>query len=200
MAIRKEGGRHPRRGRRGELLSHEGECSVEVAAGLLAGGWRRHGWKERGSRWGRKIFFSFLAWLRGEEGRTVGGRGAEKRIKWHPRVRVRVWRKPARGQTRGATSNLLAIDPRLIFWTRTHTRRVSGGSRVPAGLKPDSYKQCTEYQIQVTKSASATTTSPEPLQCNNRRLIRGQIAAPNLPKAFRCNHQSIMFDSGSSYQ
>jgi len=101
LSEEEEGGRHPRRGRRGELLSHEGECSVEVAAGLLAGGWRRHGWKERGSRWGRKIFFSFLAWLRGEEGRTVGGRGAEKRIKWHPRVRVRVrvrvWRKPARG-------------------------------------------------------------------------------------------------------
>ena len=56
MAIRKEGGRHPRRGRRGELLSHGGECSVEVGAGLLASVLRRLGWKERGSRWVTTVY------------------------------------------------------------------------------------------------------------------------------------------------
>ena len=176
---------------------------------MLGGGGRRPAcwcieapWMEgEGISVGKKDFFllpRLASWRRRQDRRRQRCREEDKVAPAGAGAGVAKTRP--RGQTRGATSNLLAIDPRMIFWTRTHTRRVSGGSRVPAGLKPDSYKQCTEYQIQVTKSASATTTSPEPLQCNNRRLIRGQIAAPNLPKAFRCNHQSIMSDSGSSYQ
>jgi len=59
---------------------------------------------------------------------------------WHPRVRVRVWRKPARRQTRGIGKNPPASKPAGAFLHPHPHPRISGGFRVPAGLTTDIIK------------------------------------------------------------